>query len=378
MKFTADRGILMQALARTQGIADKKTGVNNVLAHILMESIDENTIRIKCTDYDVVLVTTFQATVEKKGKIAVNARSFHDSIRLWQDTIVKVETTSSGNIECVCGTTKASLMSFDPEDFPPIEKDESKELVQIPTSLLASMAAQTAPFMSDDPSRMNLNGVLIRITKEEKNDCVMTAVATDGNRMAVIEKEILELDIPFSEKQAIIHRKGVFEIKKLLDDSIEESTGFGFSNGEIIIRNGNSTLYIRQIDEEFPNYGGVIPSSFAGELIINKNEFINAIRIASPIVQNHNQGIKLAIRQNTINISGSRSDLGNIETDVVSEYNGDEISVGYNFKYMLEALANIETENVVIGITGEESPSLVRSDLEEDKSIFIVMPMELG
>ncbi len=168
MKFSADRGTLMNTLAKAQGIADKKGTVSNVLAHILMESVDDGTIRVKCTDYDVVLLTSFPAKIEKGGKIAINARSFYDSLRLWQDATVDVEALPGGNVQCQCGRTKANLMSFDPEDFPLIEKEELGEGVTMPARLLSHLAQRMIPFMSDDPSRMNLNGMLIKLRKVEE------------------------------------------------------------------------------------------------------------------------------------------------------------------------------------------------------------------
>lgn len=383
MKFSADRGTLMQTLAKAQGIADKKGTVSNILAHVLMESADDETILVKCTDYDVVLLTSFPAKIEKGGKIAINARSFYDSLRLWQDATVDVEALPGGNVQCQCGRTKANLMSFDPEDFPLIEKEEIAEGVIVPARLLSHLAQRMTPFMSDDPSRMNLNGMLLKLRKVEKTEesdagAVVTAVATDGHRLAVVEREVPGAVLPFDEKQAIVHRKGVLEMRRLLEDDIESEATLGFSMGEVVVKTEAAALYVRQIEEEYPNYSGVIPGKFIGELRINRAELTNAVKIASPIVDTHSQGIRMVISKDRVVISGSRSDLGNVETEVFAEYEGPELTVGYNFRFLLDSLGNVDSEQVVLGITGAESPSLLKPEDETEQSQFVIMPMELS
>jgi DNA polymerase III subunit beta len=387
MKFTADRGTLMQTLAKTQGIADKKGTVNNVLAHVLMETVDETTIRVKCTDYDVVLISTFQANVIEPGKIALNARSFFDSIRMWQDSFVEIESLAGGTIKCRCGKTNANLMSFDPDDFPIIEKDDNEPKFELPTRVLADLSSRMTPFMSDDPSRMNLNGMLLNIEKtkemnsetgEEEELVLITAVATDGHRMAVVERELPGLQLPFDSKKAIIHRKGILELKRLLDDNTAETASIGFANGEIIIRHGTSALFIRQIDEDYPNYKGVIPQSFQGELKINRYELVNAIKIASPIVDTHSLGIRFKLFSDQVIITGSRSDVGNVETSLFAEYEGPEMELGYNYRFVLDSLGAIDSEQILIGFTGVDSPSLMRPDSAAERSRFVIMPMEIS
>jgi len=383
MKFSADRGTLMQTLARAQGIADKKGTVSNILAHVLMESVDDSTIRVKCTDYDVVLLTTFPAKIEKKGKIAINARSFYDSLRLWQDSTVEAEALPGGNVQCRCGRTKANLMSFDPDDFPLIEKEEIAEGVTIPARLLLHLAVRMTPFMSDDPSRMNLNGMLLKLRRSEETadgqaGAIVTAVATDGHRLAVVEREVPDVQLPFEEKQAIVHRKGVLEMRRLLEDGADGDAVLGFSMGEVVIKTETASLYIRQIEEEYPNFTGVIPGKFIGELRVNRAELTHAVKIASPIVDTHSQGIRMVISKDRVVISGSRSDLGDVETEVFAEYEGPELSVGYNYRFLLDALGNVDSEQVVLGITGAESPSLLKPEDETEQSLFVVMPMELS
>jgi DNA polymerase-3 subunit beta len=377
MKFSADRGTLMNTLAKAQGIADKKGTVSNVLAHVLMESVDDGTVRVKCTDYDVVLITAFPAKIEKGGKIAINARSFYDSLRLWQDSTVEIEALPGGNVQCQCGRTKANLMSFDPEDFPLIEKEEIAEGVTVPAKLLSHLAQRMTPFMSDDPSRMNLNGMLIKLRKGEEG-AILTAVATDGHRLAVVEREVPGAELPFEEKQAIVHRKGVLEMRRLLEDSADGDATLGFAMGEIVIRTETASLYIRQIEEEYPNYSGVIPSKFIGELRVNRAELTHAVKIASPIVDSHSQGIRMVIAKDRVVITGSRSDLGNVETEVFAEYEGPELTVGYNYRFLLDSLGNVDSEQVVLGITGAESPSLLKPEDETEQSQFVIMPMELS
>ncbi|MFH1531797.1 MAG: DNA polymerase III subunit beta [Pseudomonadota bacterium] len=380
MKFSADRGTLMHTLAKAQGIADKKGTVSNVLAHVLLESVDDNTIRVKCTDYDVILLTSFPAKVDKGGKIALNARSFYDSLRLWQDATVDVEALPGGNVQCQCGRTKASLMAFDPEDFPLIEKDELTEGITVPARLLAHLAQRMTPFMSDDPSRINLNGMLLKLRKAEgtATGAVITAVATDGHRLAVVEREVPDVSLPFDEKQAIIHRKGVLEMRRLLEDCADGDATLGFAMGEVVICTETTALYVRQIEEEYPNYSGVVPGKFIGELRVNRTELTNAVRIASPIVDTHSQGIRMMISKDRVVISGSRSDLGNVETEVFAEYEGPELTVGYNYRFLLDSLSNVDSEQVILGITGAESPSLLKPEDETEQSLFVIMPMELN
>ncbi|MBM4370010.1 MAG: DNA polymerase III subunit beta [Deltaproteobacteria bacterium] len=377
MKFSADRGTLLQTMAKAQGIADKKSSVNNILAHVLLESVDADSIRVKCTDYDVVLIATFPAKVEEPGRIAVNARSFFDSLRLWQDATVTVETTTGGNVSCRCGRTHANLMVLDPGDFPTIEKHDEGEILTIPARVLGDVAARMLPFMSDDPSRMNLNGMLMKL-KPSPEGVQLTTVATDGHRLAILERELPSACLEGEERLVIVHRKGVGELRRLLDDGSEGDALLGLSTGEVFFRSGAATLYVRQIDEEYPNYSGVIPGRFVGELRVNRTELIHAVKIASPIADSHSQGIRMVLARDRVVISGSRSDLGNVETEIFAEYEGPDLTVGYNLRFLLESLVNVDSEHVTLGLTGHESPSLLRPADESEKSLFVIMPMELS
>jgi DNA polymerase-3 subunit beta len=376
MKFSVDRGVMMQALSKVQGIADKKGSVGNVLSHILLESISNEALRMKCTDYDVVLISSFPAAVEKPGAIAINARSFYDSIRLWQDNLVEVETSAGGNINCRCGRTNAVLNSFPAEDFPRIEKDDDEPRVSLPAAIVSDIAGRMSPFMSDDPARMNLNGILLRLNRIE-GGVVMTTVATDGHRMAILEREFDGLELPFESQQAIIHRKGVLEVRRLLEDAGKDNASIGFSMGEVVIRCGDTALFIRQIDEEFPNYSGVVPNNFKGKLRVGKSDLVNAVRIASPVLDNHSPVVKLAFKAETLQISSSRADFGNVDTEIMAEYEGDPLSVGYNFRFLLESLSKIDSDTIFLGVNGTDSPSLLRPDDTAEKSLFVIMPMDI-
>ncbi len=152
----------------------------------------------------------------------------------------------------------------------------------------------------------------------------------------------------------------------------------GFAMGEIVIRTETASLYVRQIEEEYPNYSGVIPGKFIGELRVSRIELINGVRIASPIVDTHSQGIRMVLTKDRVVISGSRSDLGNVETEVFAEYEGPELTVGYNYRFLLDSLGNVDSEQVILGITGAESPSLLKPEDETEQSLFVIMPMELS
>jgi DNA polymerase-3 subunit beta len=202
-------------------------------------------------------------------------------------------------------------------------------------------------------------------------------VATDGHRLAVLEREIPGTSVPFKEKQAIVHRKGVLELRRLLEDAGDGEASVGFSMGEIVFRAGQAALFVRQIDEEYPNYTGVIPAKFVGELKANRAELIQAVKIASPIVDSHSQGIRVNVGKDRVVILGSRADLGNVETEIFADYEGPEMTIGYNYRFLLDSLTNVDSEQVVLWITGTESPSLVRPVDPAERSQFVVMPMEL-
>ncbi len=167
-------------------------------------------------------------------------------------------------------------------------------------------------------------------------------------------------------------------MRRLLEDSQDGDVTLGFSMGEVVIRTETAALYVRQIDEEYPNYSGVIPVKFIGDLRCNRHELINAVKIASPITDSHSQGIRMAISKDRVVISGSRADLGNVETEVFAEYDGPELTVGYNFRFLLDSLGNVDSDQIRLGITGAESPSLLRPEAEAENSQFVIMPMELN
>lgn len=374
MELRVEQRVLLQMLYRAQGIVDKKSTLN-VLAHVLIESVGDESIRMSCTDYDVGLITDYPAEVVDGGKLALNGKNFFDVVKSLPPEMVTLKSQANHWVEVTCGRSSFKLAGIPPEDFPEQKDPEEAEGFSVDRSTLLGFIDKTIFSISTDESRMNLNGAYFLAEPAGDNATRVTFVSTDGHRLSRATRELTSPEPVTKRMDAIVHRKGIQELRRILDGEAETVRISSYQNN-MVFRYENAVLLVRQIEDSFPEYNKVIPSASKNAVKIHRQELHDAIRRTATLTSAKVSIIKLALEPDRAVITTTNPDFGEARVDIDIEYSGDKVVVGFNYRYMLDVLGVIDGDEVTFKINDEFSPGLLESD-DDPGSTFVIMPMRI-
>jgi DNA polymerase-3 subunit beta len=269
------------------------------------------------------------------------------------------------------------LAGLDAEEFPSLPTYQDEYFSQVSTYLLREMIEKTAFAASNEESRYHLNGVLISQNRKAEKE-VLRMVATDGHRLSLIDRE--SQTIRGIEKGVIIPKKGVLEIKKIMGDRDgEDEVKVYFDQTHGFFKMGKSLMVIRLIDGDFPEYEQVIPKGNDKRIIMNKEKIYASLRRVSTMASERVEGIKLSLKKDFIEFSSYHQDFGDAKEEVEVSYEGPSIEIGFNARYLMEALSVMEMEGVVMELKDEGSPGIIKPQLitEPSNQFCIIMPMRI-
>jgi DNA polymerase-3 subunit beta len=241
------------------------------------------------------------------------------------------------------------------------------------------MIEKTVFAASSEESRYHLNGILFAQTKQVEKE-ILRMVATDGHRLSLVDRENQKIR-GIEEKGIIIPKKGVLEIKKIMGDrDREEEIGIYFNATHGFFKMGKSLTVIRLIDGEFPEYEQVIPKGNDKKLVIVKEKMVSSLKRVSTMASERMEGVKFSLNKNSVEMSSTHQDFGDAQEEVEVVYEGPPLQVGFNARYLIEALNVIDTEEVLMELKDEGSPGILRPSSSTpglSNQISIIMPMRL-
>lgn len=369
MEFKIAKKDFLDGLGQTQGVVERKNTMP-VLSNVLLEA-EKQGLKISATDLEVAVVCQCQAQVLQGGKITVPARSLHDIVREVDQTDITVKVDGQEHLELVSGSSRFKIPGLNAKEFPAVPKVEAKSF-EIPCELFQNMVEKTFFSMSTDETRYNLNGVLLEcdsVSKEKEG--MVRMVATDGHRLALIDQKIpAELGV----LKVIIPRKGVSELRKMV--SGEGSFELGLGQKGLFARKGTVSLYIRLIDGEYPDYSRVIPKDNDKIISIPRGPFVGALRRVSLLSNERSHGVVLSLSSGHLEVSTNNPDLGEAREELIIDYKGPTMNIGFNARYFLEVSDVISDEKIVLAFKDELSPCLIRSEYDRGFQC-VIMPMRI-
>ena len=371
MQFTISRDTFLKGLAKVQGIVEKRHTIP-ILANVLIES-KNNEITITATDLEVGLKSKYPAKVIEEGKITISAKKLYEIIKELPDEEITFNSKSNFWVEIKCSKSLFNLVGLAPEEFPKFPEIEQKKN-SINKNNLNEMIEKTLFSVSNDETKFNLTGIYIKSEMIE-NVNKLIFVSTDGHRLSLIQRNTEEIMDEKYNQGFILPRKGIIEIKKILD-TMGEDINIGISDNNFSISNENTTLIMRMVDGDFPDYKRVIPEKGKNTAIIDNNLFLHALKRISILSSEKSKGIKINLKDNSLILTSSNPDLGDAKEEIGIDYNGDEISIGFNAKYIIDILQVIKTENIILNLKDNISPGRINPEEDEDH-ISVIMPMRL-
>ena len=379
MHVVVSRKEILRGLHRVQGVVEKRNAMP-ILSNVLLET-KENGIEMFATDLEVGVRGFYHAEVKKPGGVAVSARKLLDILKELPDTeIVMATINDSSFLSIQCGSSRFKIMALSPDNFPKMPMTIGKELPQIPAGLLSRMLNKTTYAVGEHDTRYMLNGVNITVVQVmvPSTKHVLRCVGTDGHRLAVTELDIGD-PAGTGDLTVIIPKKAAHEIKRLLselDSEQDEEPRLGITDSQLVLRMSGLLLSTRLIEGGYPDYEQVIPVGNDQKVMLEKAAFETAIRRVALLAPDRVNTIHLTFETDRIVLHSSTSGLGEATDELPAQYGGSGFEAVFNARYLLDALASIDGDQVVLELKGSSSPCLIKEN-GPVRTTCVVMPMKV-
>lgn len=365
MKLSAARDVLLKPLQAVIGVVERRQTMP-ILSNILLVT-KNGQLSVTATDLEVELVAEAEVEVEAGGEITVSGRKLLDICRALPDGAMVNISLSGDKLSVKSGRSKFTLATLPAAEFPSIEDIKASQTIAVGQDVLARLIDKTHFSMAQQDVRYYLNGMLL-----ETGGKHLRAVATDGHRLALCQVE-LDGD-PLDEQQVIVPRKGVLELQRLLGG--ESMLDVELGSNHVRIQLDGIRFTSKLIDGRFPEYERVIPEDSANQLTADR-EILRAALQRTAILSNEKyRGIRLIIRDNSVVLQAHNPEQEEAEEELEISYSGDDIEIGFNVNYLLDAIGAVEGEQVNLSVVDSNSSCLIRQP-DDGGSKFVVMPMRL-
>jgi len=375
MNFEIEKKEFLKGLGLMQSVAGRKTTLP-ILSHILLEW-DQSSLYLTGTDLETGIREELTATIHQKGRASVSAKKLYEIVRELPEEAIRIEKKENQWITLECGKSIFNLAGLEPEEFPSLPTSQDENFSSVSTRLIREMIEKTVFAASNEESRYHLNGILFLQTKQGGKE-ILRMVATDGHRLSLVDRE--SQTIRGIEKGIIIPKKGILEIKKIIGDRDgEEEMGIYFNSTHGFFKMGKSLTVIRLIDGEFPEYEQVIPKGNDKKLAMAKEKIYSSLKRVSTMASERMEGVKFSLKKNSMEMSSYHQDFGDAKEEVEVAYEGPQLQIGFNARYLIEALNVMDAEEVLMELKDEGSPGILRPSSTPGPSnqFCIIMPMRL-
>jgi DNA polymerase-3 subunit beta len=367
MKATIERATLLKGLSHVQSVVERRNTIP-ILSNVLLEATAEGQLRLMATDLDLQINESVAAAVDQSGATTVSAHTLFDIARKLPEGAQVSITAAEGRMTIVAGRARFSLGTLPRDDFPVIAEGELPHQFELPVETLRQIIDKTRFAISTEETRYYLNGIFLHTAEG-----VLKAAATDGHRLARVT-----VDQPQGAEgmpDVIVPRKCIAELRKLLDE-VDGSVGVSLSGTKIRFDLGQAILTSKLIDGTFPDYSRVIPTANDKILKLDPKSFMEGVDRVSTIATEKTRAVKMALDRDKITLSVTSPENGTAAEEVPGEYVSLPFEIGFNSRYLLDILGQIDTDIVEVHLADAAAPTLIR---ENDKSpaLYVLMPMRV-
>jgi DNA polymerase-3 subunit beta len=372
MKLTIERAALLKALNHVQSVVERRNTIP-ILSNVKIEG-KGGRVSLNATDMDLDIVESVSAEVSRAGATTAPAHTLYEIVRkLPEGSQVELEAAGKeGQLTLRSGRSKFALPVLPVEDFPVLSGGELPFTFTVSGADLKALIDRTRFAISSEETRYYLNGIYLHAAKSD-GVAVLRAVATDGHRLARVQ-------VPLPEGAAgmpgvIVPRKTVVELRKLLDEGGEEVT-ISLSETKIKFAFDDAAMTSKLIDGTFPDYERVIPADNDKVLVVDRGHFSAAVDRVSAISTERSRAIKLAVGKGAITLSASSPESGSAVEELEASYESSPIEIGFNSRYLLDIMAQIEGDAARFAMADAASPTVVR-EVADGGALYVLMPMRV-
>jgi len=367
MKATIERATLLKSLSHVQSVVERRNTIP-ILSNVLIEARDDGSIRLMATDLDLQVDESVPATVTQAGATTISAHTFFEIVRKLPEGSQVELAAAEGKMQVNAGRARFNLSTLPRDDFPVIAEGELPTRFELPAATLRQIIDKTRFAISSEETRYYLMGIFLHVA-----DDVLKAAATDGHRLARVT--VPRPDGAESMPDVIIPKKCVGELRKLLDE-VEGTVEVSLSPTKVRFGLGSAVLTSKLIDGTFPDYNRVIPTGNDKLLKLDPKSFAAGVDRVSTIASEKTRAVKMAVDRDKVTLSVTSPENGLAVEEIAADYGSDGLEIGFNARYLLDILGQIEGDSVEVHLADAAAPTLLR---ENDKSnaLYVLMPMRV-
>ncbi len=374
MEISVSKFELLRELTATQGVVERKTTIP-ILSNYLLEAAGDK-LSLTATDLDLSLRTSCNAKVKKEGACTIPARKLYDYVKLLPDADITIRLLDNHWVSIRCGRSNTKMVGMAKSNFPGLPVFPSAGAIKIPAPVLRSMISKTGFAIASEESRYTLNGALMVLKPES-----ITMVATDGHRLAHVERAGERFEGVSGEMKTLIPKKAMDELKSLLDahaGNEVETIDFAKDESTLFFRVGPRLLTSRQLTGQFPNYEAVLPKDISKSIALHGEELGAAIARVAQFADERSRAVRLKLEKGELKISASSTETGESEDSLEVVYEGDPMAIGFNAQYLMDFIKATGSCDVKLELKDAQSAGQLRPAESEDyKYRYIVMPMRI-
>jgi DNA polymerase-3 subunit beta len=370
MKLTIERGMLLKSLGHVQSVVERRNTIP-ILSNVQLEA-DNGKIAMTATDLDLAIIEHAEADIETSGATTVPAHTMFDIVRKLPDGAqVELSMGSDQRLTITAGRSEFTLACLPKEDFPVMSGGDMPHKFSLMSEELKRLIDKSRFAISTEETRYYLNGIYLHVVDE--GDATLRAVATDGHRLAQVEVAMPEgaAGMP----GVILPRKTVGELRKLLDE-YEGEVEISLSDTKVRFTFAEVVLTSKLIDGTFPDYKRVIPTANEKRLEVDCHVFAEAVDRVSTISTDRTRSVKMSLATDKITLSVNSPENGTATEELACSYSEDEMEIGFNARYLLDILQQVEGDTVFCELADPASPTIVR-DSGDESALYVLMPMRV-
>jgi DNA polymerase-3 subunit beta len=366
MRFSLQREAFLKPLAQVVNVVERRQTLP-VLANFLVQ-VQGGQLSLTGTDLEVEMIARSAVDDAQDGETTIPARKLFEIIRALPDGSKITVSQTGDKVTVSAGRSRFTLATLPANDFPSVDEVEATERVNVPEAALKELIERTAFAMAQQDVRYYLNGLLFDL-----REASLRCVATDGHRLALCEAA---LDAGASTKrQIIVPRKGVTELQRLLEGG-ERELELEMGRSHLRVKRDDVTFTSKLIDGRFPDYEAVIPIGADKEVRIDREVLRASLQRAAILSNEKYRGVRIEVSPGQLKISAHNPEQEEAQEEVEADTRVDDLAVGFNVNYLLDALTALKDENVVIALRDANSSALVR-EASNERCRHVVMPLRL-
>ncbi len=371
MELKIDRDELYRAVSRVQSIIEKRSNMP-ILSAVLL-SAEDSGIVISATDLEISFQQRLQAQVLDPGSLAISGRKLFEILKESKSQTIYIKEKENNWVFITDERARFNMACLSADEYPMFVEPADVKFVEMEGAVLREMISKTIYAVTMEDAGFKLSGIFTE-KRTHGGKTFLRMVATDGHRLSMIDREVPNIEELDLDIGVLVPKKGMSEVGKLAGE--EGKIQLGFRQNNCVARKKGSLIVIRLLESKFPDYTAVIPDKPKHTVRISRMEILDGMRKMTILSDESYKGVKIKLENNCLELISTNPDIGEVQENIGVEYSEETLELGFNARYFIDILQNMESEEVSLGFVDSSSPCIIKG--ESDLGFLgLVMPMRL-